>query len=112
MSDHRVPPELFGSLAPLWVFVISAIGAMVGYLEDFKHGDTWQVKVAKAFTRLSSSAFAAVLTYHAVVALDVSEKWWVPIVGISGHMGVEALKFGGEILRGWATRRSNQEAKP
>lgn len=112
MSDHRVPPELFGNLAPLWVFIISAIGALVGYLEDFKHEDTWQVKVAKALTRLSSSAFAAVLTWHAVGALDISEKWWVPIVGISGHMGVEALKFGGEILRGWATRRANPEPKP
>ena len=112
MSDHRVPPELFGQLAPLWVFIISAIGALVGYLEDFKHEDTTAVKVAKALTRLSSSAFAAVLTYHAVGALDISEKWWVPIVGISGHMGVEALKFGGEILRGWATRRANPETKP
>lgn len=114
MADHRVPPELFGTLAPLWVFVISAVGALVGYLEDWKHEDTWQVKVLKALTRLSSSAFAAVLTWHAVGAMDISEKWWVPIVGISGHMGVEALKFGGEILRGWATRRADPkpEVKP
>lgn len=111
MSDNRVPPELFGNLAPLWVFLISFLGAMVGYLEDFKHDDTRRVMVFKAATRVASSGFAAVLTWHAVRALGIPEGWHVPIVGISGHMGVEALKFGGEILRGWMSRRANQEPK-
>lgn len=111
MSDNRIPPEVFGNLAPLWVFLISALGALVGYLEDFKHDDTRTVMIFKLATRLASSGFAAVLTWHAVGALDIPEKWWVPIVGISGHMGVEALKFGGDILRGWLTRKAAPEAR-
>lgn len=111
MSDNRVPPEIIGNLAPLWVFIISLLGALVGYLEDFKQEDPPRVMAFKAATRIASAGFAAVLTWHAVCALGIPEAWHVPIVGISGHMGVEALKMGGEILRGWLTRRAAQEPK-
>lgn len=112
MSDRTPPPELILSLAPIWVFFISAIGAAVGYLEDFKQDDTPRVMVFKALTRLFSSGFAAVLTWHAIQALGVPVAWHVPIVGISGHMGVESLKIGGEILRGWMNKRAGQGAQP
>lgn len=106
MNDKNVTPEMLAGLAPLWVFLISALGAMVGYLEDFKHDDTTQVKCFKAATRVASSGFAAVLTWHAIVALGIPPAWHVPIVGISGHMGVEALKMGGDLLRTWLNRRA------
>lgn len=106
MNDKHIPPELFANLAPLWVFLIGALGAAVGYLEDFRHDDPPRVMMLKALTRLLASAFAAVLTWHAIRAMGIPEGWHVPIVGISGHMGVEALKFGGEVLRGWMTKRS------
>lgn len=105
--DHKPPaPEILIQLAPLWVFLVGALAASVGYLEDFKDDDPVRVKVFKALTRLASSAFAAVLTWHAIRALGVPEAWHVPIVGISGHMGVESLKIGGEILKGWANRKA------
>ena len=106
MSDRTPPPELFAQLAPLWVFFISAIGAAVGYLEDFKQDDTTRVMIFKAATRLFSSGFAAVLTWHAIRAMGVPEAWHVPIVGISGHMGVESLKIGAEVLRGWMNKKA------
>lgn len=106
MNDKQVPPELLAGLAPLWVFMISALGAMAGYLEDFRHEDATQVKCFKAATRMVSSGFAAILTWHAIIALGIPIAWHVPIVGISGHMGVEALKFGGELLRGWLNRKA------
>lgn len=107
MSDKNIPPELFAGLAPLWVFFLGLLGALVGYLEDFRHDDSPKIKAFKAATRIASSAFAAVLTWHAIKALGVPIDWHVPIVGISGHMGVEATKFAGELLKGWLNRKVN-----
>lgn len=106
MNEKQVTPEMLAGLAPLWVFLISFLGAVVGYLEDFKHEDTGRVMMFKAATRIFSSGFAAVLTWHAIQAIGIPVAWHVPIVGISGHMGVEALKFGGELLRGWLNRKA------
>lgn len=75
------------------------LGAFVGYLEDFKAEDTWPVMAMKAATRLSSSALAAVLTYHALLALEISQNWHVVLVGVAGHMGVEALRAFGEMWK-------------
>lgn len=105
MEHQKLPPELFANLAPLWVFLISALGAAVGFLEDFRNEDPPRVMLLKALTRVLSSGFAAVLTWHAIRAMGIPDGWHVPIVGIAGHMGVEALKFGGEMLRGWLTKR-------
>lgn len=80
---------------------MSLIGAAVGYLEDFKTEDTWKIWLLKGLTKCSSSALAAILTYHSLVALEVSEKWHVILVGIASHMGTEALKAMGEA---WKSR--------
>lgn len=111
MSDKQVTPEMLAGLAPLWVFLLGFLAAAVGYLEDFRPEDTTRVKCLKALTRLASSAFAAVLTWHAIRALGIPEGWHVPIVGISGHMGVESLKLGGELLRTWLNRRATGGAQ-
>lgn len=107
-EKNPMTPELLAGLAPLWVFLVSLLGALVGYLEDFKHDDTTPVKLFKAATRVASSALAALMTWHAIRAMGIGEGWHVPIVGIAGHMGVEALKFGGELLRGWLNRKAAQ----
>ena len=106
MSDRHIPPEVWAGVAPLWVFLVGLLGALVGYLEDFKQDDPPRVMAFKAATRLASSAFAAILTWHAIMALGIPVAWHVPIVGISGHMGVEATKFAGELLKGWLTRKT------
>lgn len=97
--DKPPIPQIADLLAPFWVWLISFIGAAVGWLEDFKSEDTWKTRFLKAATRLSSSALAAVLTYHALLALEISTRWHVILVGISGHMGVEALKWMGELYK-------------
>jgi len=98
--DKPPIPQIADLLAPFWVWLISFIGAMVGWLEDFKREDDWRTKCLKAATRISSSALAAVLTYHALLAMAVETKWHVVLVGISGHLGVEALKWFGEFWKG------------
>lgn len=109
MNDKNLPPEIFAGLAPLWVFLISALGAVVAYFEDIKPEDPIKTRFFKVFTRMASSAFAGVLTWHAVRALGVPDAWHVPIVGIAGHMGVEALKLGGDILRMWLNKRAGAD---
>lgn len=99
--NEKLPPQLAEFIAPLWVWVLGALGAAVGYLEDFKPDDTASVKTLKAVTRLSSSALAAVLTYSAIKAIGIPEAWHVVLIGIAGHMGVEALRAFGEV---WKSR--------
>ena len=41
------------------------------------------------------------MTYHALIALRISQDYWVILVGISGHMGTEALKAFGDF---WKSR--------
>jgi hypothetical protein len=92
----KIPAPIQDMIAPGWVWLLSMLGAGVSYLEDFKLGDGWKVWLLKALTKGSSSALAAVLTYHALLAMDINGKWHVVIVGVSAHMGVEALKAMGE----------------
>lgn len=101
LDPPKIPPDVLAPvLAPLWVFLLSALGAAVGFLEDFKMEDTWQVKCVKVVTRLASSALAGVLTYRLLMAMDVSsENWRMVLVGIAGHMGVEALKALGDVWK-------------
>lgn len=94
---EKIPPPVADLLAPMYVWVLGLLGAAVGYLEDFKYDDGWKVWLFKALTKISSSALAAVLTYHALIAMDVTnESWRVVLIGISAHMGTEALKAMGE----------------
>jgi D-arabinose 1-dehydrogenase-like Zn-dependent alcohol dehydrogenase len=98
--DIKPPiPDISDLLAPLWVWVISTLGAFAAYLEDFKPEDTWRIRLMKAAARLSSSALAAILTYNALLGLGVPQGYWVVTVGISGHMGPEALRIMGEVFR-------------
>jgi hypothetical protein len=99
MPEKSIPPNISEILAPLWVYLIAGLGSLVGYFEDFKLEDTWQVKILKLLTRLSASAFAGVMTYHLCSAFNLSEVWRIPLVGIAGHMGVEALKAMGEVWK-------------
>lgn len=93
------PPSI--DLGPAWVWGMSLIGAVAGYLEDFKLEDNWKTWLLKLLTKCSSSALAAVLTYHSLLALDIDPKWHLVLVGIASHMGVEALKAMGEA---WKSR--------
>lgn len=88
-------------IAPLWVWLISFLGAIVGFLEDVRPDDTHAARIMKFAAKCSSSALAALLTYHALIALEINSKWWVVLVGIAGHMGVEALKALGDV---WKSR--------
>jgi hypothetical protein len=90
---EKVPPHVADLIAPLWVWVVGLLGASAGYLEDFKLDDGWRIWVIKGLTKGTSSALAAVLTYHAILAMNVQdENMRVVLVGIAAHMGTESLK--------------------
>jgi D-arabinose 1-dehydrogenase-like Zn-dependent alcohol dehydrogenase len=99
MDVKPPPPDVADLLAPIWVWLISVLGAFAAYLEDFKPEDTWRIKAMKAAARLSSSALAAILTFNALLGLGVPQGYWVVAVGISGHMGPEALKVMADVFR-------------
>ena len=90
------PPNDLDSLAPRWVWLFSIIGAVVAWIEAAKQGDTWKVWILSGVSHLASSALAAVLTFRLLLAMGIELKWIVPLVGISAHMGTEALKKLGE----------------
>ena len=100
MND-KLPPQIADLIAPLWVWLLALIGATVGFFEDMRPDDTHSVKFFKFVAKCSSSALAALLTYHALIALRISQDYWVILVGISGHMGTEALKAFGDF---WKSR--------
>jgi hypothetical protein len=99
MDVKPPPPDVSDLIAPAWVWLISVLGAFAAYLEDFKPEDTWRTKAMKAAARLSSSALAAILTFNALLGLGVPQGYWVVLVGISGHMGPEALRVIGEVFK-------------
>lgn len=92
----ELPPQVVDLLAPAYVWLLGLLGAAVGYLEDFRYDDGWKVWTLKALTKTASSALAAVLTYHALLALEIDQKWHVVLIGVAAHMGTEALKAMGE----------------
>ena len=94
---EKLPPPIFDLIAPMWVWVLSLVGAAVGYLESFKFEDGWKVWLLKALTKSASSALSALMTYHMLIALDITDQSkQVVLIGIASHMGVEALKAFGE----------------
>ena len=99
-----IEPPKVDFLAPLWVWIMSALGGGVAYLEDFKLEDTWKTWLLKFLTKSSSSALAGLLTYHAVLAMNIGSEWHVIAVGIGAHMGTDALKFMGELWKARAGR--------
>lgn len=98
----KIPPPISDLLAPMWVWIIAILAGGVSYLEDFKWEDSWKVWTLKALTKGSSSALAAVLTYHSLLAANVTNtSAQFVMVGIAGHMGVEALRALGQL---WQAR--------
>lgn len=102
---EKVPPQVADLLAPGYVWLLGLIGAAVGYLEDFALTDGWKTWLLKALTKISSSALAAILTYHALVAMGQQDQnWRVVLIGIASHMGCEALKAMGELWKARAAK--------
>ena len=96
----KLPPGISDALAPAWVWLMSGIGMIVGFLEDFKVEDPWRVWVLKLAAKSSSSTLAGILAFRFLVAMDVDPKWHVIVVAIAAHMGTEFLKAAGEWLKG------------
>lgn len=85
---------------PLWVWGVGLLGALVGYLEDFRLDDGWKTWALKFLTKAASGALAAKLTYHALLALGLTNgDLHILLVGISANMGTEALKHLGEVYK-------------
>lgn len=96
----RIPAATDVSIfTPIWVYGVSLLGAIVGFLEEFKKEDgalTWLLKIV---TRIGTSLLAGIITYHAILAMGIPSGWYIPIVAISGHMGVEALRAFGALWK-------------
>jgi hypothetical protein len=94
-----VDTDPWTKIAPTWVFLIASLAGLVGYLEGIDLADSWKVKLLKCFTRMASSALAAILTFHFIHASGLPEAWHIPMVGIGAHAGTEALRWMGQIYK-------------
>lgn len=101
---EKIPPPVVDWIAPLWVWLLGLLGGAAAYLEGFKIEDGWRVWLLKAASKGTSAGLAAVLTYHALQAMNITGSWQVFLVGVSGHMGVEALKALGEVWKAKVTK--------
>lgn len=101
IDPPKIPSGLADLLAPAWVWIVSGIGAAVGYLEDFSMEDPWRVWIYKLLAKSSSSALAGLLAYRFALAMGMSQSWHVIVVAIAAHMGTEFLKAGG----GWLKKK-------
>jgi hypothetical protein len=91
--------NFWDNLAPTWVYAISLLAGLVGFLEELQPTETIGQKILKGCSRVASSALAAVLTYQFCVAIGVSDSWLIPITGVGAHMGTSALKLLASIYR-------------
>jgi hypothetical protein len=97
----KLPPQVADVVAPLWVWFVALLGAAAGYLESFNLADGWKIWTIKLLTHVSSSALAAFLTYHLLVATNVQDvSMRYVLVGVAAHMGVEALKHLSALWKG------------
>lgn len=99
MEPEKGAADIWAALGPAWIYVLSSLGAIVGYFEDIHPEDTWQIRLGKIVARLASSAFSAMMTFSFLRAMQLPPAWDVPMVGMAGYLGVEALREMGDLWR-------------
>ena len=84
-------PTNLGVLTYVWVFVLSALGGFVAFLQKLRDGNVRVFNLVEFIGELCTSAFTGVLTYYLCEAAHFQPLLTAACVGNAGHMGSRAL---------------------
>jgi len=84
-------PANYPIITYVWVMALSAWGGVVGYIRKVKNGDVKQYSFMELIGEVVTSAFAGVLTFLGCESAEVAPLITAALVGISGHMGSNAI---------------------
>lgn len=115
-SERNMPekdPQNYALLTYLWVFLLSAWGGLVSFINKVKTGETRRFNVIELIGELCTSAFAGVLTFWACEHANLAPLLTAAFVGISGHMGSRAIFNMEKFFDRWTMNRyPSPTAKP
>ena len=99
----EIPPKLLSSelLTYLWVLGVSTWGGLVSYFDErstkeSETGETVKFSFTKLMVRISSAAFAGLITMYLCQWSNLPTPLTGALVGIASHLGTPAfmkLKF-------------------
>ena len=79
-------PSTYGLITYLWVIGLAAWGGLVNFYRKVKSGETRAFNLIELIGEIATSAFAGLITFWLCEAAQFN-----PLVGISGHMGSQAI---------------------
>ena len=99
-------PSTYGLITYLWVTGLAAWGGLVNFYRKVKSGETRAFNVVELIGELATSAFAGLITFWLCEAAQIDPLVSAALVGISGHMGSQALYR----FERWAQKRLDASA--
>jgi hypothetical protein len=100
-------PSTYGLITYLWVTGLAAGGGLGNLYRKVKSGETRAFNVVALIGALATSAFAGLITFWLCEAAQFNPLVTAALVGISGHMGSQAIYQ----LERWAQKRLGSTAE-
>lgn len=89
-------PDYFQGLTQGWIWLISSLGGVAAFKEDFNKDDQWKTHILKFTWRMTISAFAGAIGFLASVAGELGA--WSPVVtGLMAWRGPKGLEAAANI---------------
>jgi hypothetical protein len=90
-KESMADPMAYPLITYVWVFVWSAFGGIVSFIQKVKAGHARVFNLAEFVGELCTSAFVGLLTFWLCQSQGISPLNTAIAVSISGHMGTRAL---------------------
>lgn len=94
-------PLTYSLITYLWVTGLASWGGVVSFYRKLKTGETRAFNVVELIGEIATSAFAGLITFWLCEAAEFNPLVSAALVGISGHMGSQAIYQ----LERWAQKR-------
>lgn len=101
-----LPPDQFDFDLRRYGFMLAValLGGVASWVAKVRRGEAAPWNVMHLIGELATSAFAGLLCFWICQASGMSLSWTVPLVAISGHMGIRAIA----VFEQWAERKWGQ----
>jgi hypothetical protein len=90
-------PLTYAAATYSWVFLISILGGLSGYIRKLKNGKNERFKIAELIGEIVISAFVGVITFFLCESAHVNPVLSAALIGIASHMGSRAIYIMEEI---------------